>query len=105
MSSGLDPAFDVGGKVDMVQLRGQRGPVPLAGPVDSSSDTSLSSQIGSYFGGELCSVDLDRDGEAELLLIGAPLFYGEQRGGRVFIYQRRQVRTRTPASRQSGVKV
>ncbi|XP_006977118.2 integrin alpha-L isoform X2 [Peromyscus maniculatus bairdii] len=48
-------------------------------------------QIGSYFGGELCSVDLDHDGEAELLLIGVPLFYGEQRGGRVFIYQRGKV--------------
>ncbi|CAK7302930.1 Integrin alpha-L [Vulpes lagopus] len=48
-------------------------------------------QIGSYFGGELCGVDIDQDGEMELLLIGAPLFYGEQRGGRVFIYQRKQL--------------
>ncbi|XP_045364266.2 integrin alpha-L isoform X2 [Camelus bactrianus] len=48
-------------------------------------------QIGSYFGGELCGVDMDQDGETELLLIGAPLFYGEQRGGRVFIYQRKQL--------------
>uniref|UniRef100_A0A8C8YVP5 Integrin subunit alpha L n=1 Tax=Prolemur simus TaxID=1328070 RepID=A0A8C8YVP5_PROSS len=48
-------------------------------------------QVGSYFGGELCGVDLDQDGEAELLLVGAPLFYGEQRGGRVFTYQRRQL--------------
>lgn len=87
------------------QLRGRRGPAPLAGPVDSSSDALLSSQIGSYFGGELCSVDLDQDGEAELLLIGAPLFYGEQRGGRVFTYQRRQVRARTPAVRPSMAKV
>ncbi|XP_066131840.1 integrin alpha-L isoform X1 [Saccopteryx bilineata] len=47
------------------------------------------SQIGSYFGGELCGMDMDQDGETELLLIGAPLFYGEQRGGRVFIYQRK----------------
>ncbi|XP_008055949.1 integrin alpha-L [Carlito syrichta] len=47
-------------------------------------------QIGSYFGGELCGVDVDQDGETELLLIGAPLFYGEQRGGRVFVYQRKQ---------------
>lgn len=78
-------------------MRGRRGPAPPTGPVDSSSDVLLSSQIGSYFGGELCSVDLDQDGEAELLLIGAPLFYGEQRGGRVFTYQRKQVRTRTPA--------
>ncbi|XP_042522758.1 integrin alpha-L [Dipodomys spectabilis] len=49
-------------------------------------------QIGSYFGGELCSIDMDQDGEAELLLIGAPFFYGEQRGGRVFIYQRQQLK-------------
>ncbi|XP_069342134.1 integrin alpha-L isoform X2 [Eulemur rufifrons] len=48
-------------------------------------------QVGSYFGGELCGVDVDQDGEAELLLVGAPLFYGEQKGGRVFTYQRRQL--------------
>ncbi|KAB0394843.1 hypothetical protein E2I00_008078, partial [Balaenoptera physalus] len=48
-------------------------------------------QIGSYFGGELCGVDMDQDGETELLLVGAPLFYGEQRGGRVFIYQRKKL--------------
>uniref|UniRef100_A0A8C5KHI5 Integrin alpha L n=1 Tax=Jaculus jaculus TaxID=51337 RepID=A0A8C5KHI5_JACJA len=47
-------------------------------------------QIGSYFGGELCGIDMDQDGETELLLVGASLFYGEQRGGRVFIYQRKQ---------------
>ncbi|XP_008592145.1 PREDICTED: integrin alpha-L isoform X2 [Galeopterus variegatus] len=49
-------------------------------------------QIGSYFGGELCGIDMDQDGETELLLIGAPLFYGEQRGGRVFVYQRKELR-------------
>ncbi|KFO36306.1 Integrin alpha-L [Fukomys damarensis] len=49
-------------------------------------------QVGSYFGGELCGIDMDQDGETELLLIGAPLFYGEQRGGRVFIYQRKQLK-------------
>lgn len=48
-------------------------------------------QVGSYFGGELCGIDVNQDGEAELLLVGAPLFYGEQRGGRVFIYERRQL--------------
>ncbi|XP_069426997.1 integrin alpha-L isoform X1 [Ovis canadensis] len=48
-------------------------------------------QVGSYFGGELCGVDVDRDGETELLLIAAPLYYGEQRGGRVFIYQKIQL--------------
>ncbi|XP_075384246.1 integrin alpha-L [Tenrec ecaudatus] len=48
-------------------------------------------QIGSYFGGELCGIDMDQDGETELLLIGAPLFYGEQRGGRVFVHQKNQL--------------
>uniref|UniRef100_A0A671FJ41 Integrin subunit alpha L n=1 Tax=Rhinolophus ferrumequinum TaxID=59479 RepID=A0A671FJ41_RHIFE len=48
-------------------------------------------QIGSYFGGTLCGIDMDQDGETELLLIGAPLFYGGQRGGRVFIYQKKQL--------------
>ncbi|XP_045141518.1 integrin alpha-L [Echinops telfairi] len=48
-------------------------------------------QIGSYFGGELCGLDMDQDGQTELLLIGAPLFYGDQRGGRVFVHQRKQL--------------
>lgn len=86
----------------MVQLRAGRGPAPPAGPAYSSSDAFLSPQIGSYFGGELCSIDLDQDGETELLLIGAPLFYGEQRGGRVFIYQGREVRTRAPSEAGKG---
>ncbi|XP_059122541.1 integrin alpha-L isoform X1 [Peromyscus eremicus] len=64
---------------------------PKAGGPWSQIQKIEGTQIGSYFGGELCSVDLDHDGEAELLLIGVPLFYGEQRGGRVFIYQRREV--------------
>ncbi|XP_029414937.1 integrin alpha-L isoform X2 [Nannospalax galili] len=57
----------------------------------SQVQTIEGTQIGSYFGGELCGIDLDQDNETELLLIGAPLFYGEQRGGRVFIYQKKQM--------------
>ncbi|PNI12206.1 ITGAL isoform 2 [Pan troglodytes] len=64
---------------------------PQGGGHWSQVQTIHGTQIGSYFGGELCGVDMDQDGETELLLIGAPLFYGEQRGGRVFIYQRRQL--------------
>ncbi|XP_055154780.1 integrin alpha-L isoform X3 [Symphalangus syndactylus] len=64
---------------------------PQGGGHWSQVQTIHGTQIGSYFGGELCGVDVDQDGETELLLIGAPLFYGEQRGGRVFIYQRRQL--------------
>ncbi|XP_065258842.1 integrin alpha-D-like [Emys orbicularis] len=45
----------------------------------------LGKQIGSYFGGTLCSVDLDRDGNTDLLLIGAPMYYTPLNGGRVYI--------------------
>lgn len=45
---------------------------------------------------------MNQDGETELLLIGAPLFYGEQRGGRVFIYERKQVGTRTLSEVEGG---
>ncbi|XP_072453658.1 integrin alpha-L isoform X2 [Notamacropus eugenii] len=48
-------------------------------------------QIGSYFGGELRGIDVDQNGEMELLLVGAPLFYGERRGGRVFVYHRKEL--------------
>ncbi|KAM9146697.1 integrin alpha-D-like [Pangshura tecta] len=42
-------------------------------------------QIGSYFGGTLCAVDLDRDRNTDLVLIGAPTYYTPLNGGRVYI--------------------
>ncbi|XP_072341513.1 integrin alpha-X-like [Scyliorhinus torazame] len=42
-------------------------------------------QIGSYFGSELCSLDLNGDGETDLLLIGAPLYHGHRIGGIVIV--------------------
>ncbi|CAM5148790.1 unnamed protein product [Natator depressus] len=44
-------------------------------------------QIGSYFGSVLCSVDVDGDGDTDVLLVGAPLYYEERSGGRVHIYR------------------
>uniref|UniRef100_A0A8C4VRB3 VWFA domain-containing protein n=1 Tax=Gopherus evgoodei TaxID=1825980 RepID=A0A8C4VRB3_9SAUR len=41
-------------------------------------------QVGSYFGGTLCAVDLDRDGNTDLVLIGAPMYYTRLNGGRVY---------------------
>ncbi|KAG7486286.1 hypothetical protein JOB18_028599 [Solea senegalensis] len=45
-------------------------------------------QIGSYFGAELCSVDIDSDGTTDFLLVGAPMFYQPQdkREGQVYVY-------------------
>ncbi|XP_044870417.1 integrin alpha-D-like [Mauremys mutica] len=45
----------------------------------------LGEQIGSYFGGTLCAVDLDRDGNTDLVLIGAPMYYTPLNGGKVSI--------------------
>ncbi|XP_019489347.1 PREDICTED: integrin alpha-D-like [Hipposideros armiger] len=42
-------------------------------------------QIGSYFGASLCSVDVDRDGSSDLVLIGAPHYYDSTRGGQVSV--------------------
>lgn len=46
-------------------------------------------QHGSYFGGEVCSVDLDSDGNTDFLLVGAPLFYRphEKREGKIYSYR------------------
>ncbi|XP_030880191.1 integrin alpha-M isoform X3 [Leptonychotes weddellii] len=43
------------------------------------------SQIGSYFGASLCSVDIDNDGNSDLVLIGAPHYYEQTRGGQVSV--------------------
>ncbi|XP_025033202.1 integrin alpha-L-like, partial [Python bivittatus] len=43
-------------------------------------------QTGSYFGGVLCTVDIDGDQETDLLLIGAQQYFTEMRGGQVYAY-------------------
>ncbi|XP_024914576.1 integrin alpha-X isoform X2 [Cynoglossus semilaevis] len=45
-------------------------------------------QIGSYFGAELCSVDIDLNGDTDFLLVGAPMFYHptEKGEGQVYVY-------------------
>ncbi|KAM9363270.1 integrin alpha-L [Symphorus nematophorus] len=45
-------------------------------------------QIGSYFGAELCSVDVDSDSNTDFLLVGAPLFYQpqEKKEGQIYVY-------------------
>ncbi|KAM4829695.1 uncharacterized protein RHO17_025336 [Thomomys bottae] len=42
-------------------------------------------QIGSYFGASLSSVDVNRDGITDLVLIGSPHYYGQTRGGQVSV--------------------
>ncbi|XP_043834774.1 integrin alpha-M-like [Dromiciops gliroides] len=42
-------------------------------------------QIGSYFGATLCAVDVNKDGNTDLILIGAPYYYERNQGGQVSI--------------------
>ncbi|KAL2084708.1 hypothetical protein ACEWY4_020226 [Coilia grayii] len=45
-------------------------------------------QIGSYYGSELCGVDVDHDGITDVLLVAAPMFLGagNREAGRVYVY-------------------
>ncbi|XP_035285684.1 integrin alpha-10 [Anguilla anguilla] len=45
-------------------------------------------QIGSYFGSEVCAVDVDKDGMTDVLLVAAPMFLGagNKEAGRVYVY-------------------
>ncbi|XP_029019517.1 integrin alpha-2 [Betta splendens] len=51
-------------------------------------DSARGKQIGSYFGSVLCSLDVDKDGVTDLLLVGAPMFMNEQRReeGKVYLF-------------------
>uniref|UniRef100_W5MH20 Integrin subunit alpha 10 n=1 Tax=Lepisosteus oculatus TaxID=7918 RepID=W5MH20_LEPOC len=46
------------------------------------------SQIGSYFGSEVCPVDVNRDGVTDVLLVAAPMYLGSgnKEAGRVYVY-------------------
>lgn len=60
----------------------QKG-LPLAGAGRMTFGCAL--QIGSYFGASLCTVDVDRDGSSDLVLIGAPHYYKPTWGGQVSV--------------------
>ncbi|XP_067226346.1 integrin alpha-L [Chanodichthys erythropterus] len=47
---------------------------------------SSQSQIGSYFGAEVCVVDLNKDSNTDLLLVSAPTYTESDREGKVFVY-------------------
>lgn len=51
-------------------------------------------QIGSYFGSEVLALDLEGDGDSDLLLVAAPTYLeGQSREtGRVYVYRVGQVR-------------
>ncbi|EFB21723.1 hypothetical protein PANDA_018300, partial [Ailuropoda melanoleuca] len=44
-------------------------------------------QMGSYFGSELCPVDIDMDGTTDFLLVAAPFYHIHGEEGRVYAYR------------------
>ncbi|XP_048468267.1 integrin alpha-E-like [Rhincodon typus] len=44
-------------------------------------------QLGSYFGSELCSLDINNDNVTDYLLVGAPFFHVRGEEGMVYVYQ------------------
>uniref|UniRef100_A0A3P8P9T2 VWFA domain-containing protein n=1 Tax=Astatotilapia calliptera TaxID=8154 RepID=A0A3P8P9T2_ASTCA len=51
-------------------------------------DSQRGKQIGSYFGSVLCSLDVDKDGTTDFLLVGAPMYMSElkREQGKVFLF-------------------
>ncbi|NXL52223.1 ITA11 protein, partial [Podilymbus podiceps] len=62
------PRFQHKGKVILFEM-GTTGTVTVA-------QALMGEQIGSYFGSEVCALDVDGDGVTEVLLVAAPMFLG-----------------------------
>lgn len=43
--------------------------------------------MGSYFGSELCPLDIDMDGTTDFLLVAAPFYHVRGEEGRVYVYR------------------
>ncbi|XP_050843868.1 integrin alpha-10-like, partial [Serinus canaria] len=75
------PRFQHKGKVVLFQLD-PAGTVTVA-------QALVGDQIGSYFGSEVLALDLEGDGDSDLLLVAAPSYLGGQgwESGRVYVYR------------------
>ncbi|XP_018425574.1 PREDICTED: integrin alpha-10 [Nanorana parkeri] len=75
------PRFKHKGKVILFEMS-QSGDLTI-------SQALVGEQIGSYFGSEVCPVDVNRDGVTDVLLVAAPMFLGHhhKETGRVYIYR------------------
>ncbi|XP_044139678.1 integrin alpha-E [Bufo gargarizans] len=49
--------------------------------------TLTGEQLGSYFGHQLCAIDIDKDGNTDFLLVGAPFYHIKGEEGRVYLYK------------------
>ncbi|XP_066449044.1 integrin alpha-11 isoform X1 [Eleutherodactylus coqui] len=79
------PRFNHTGKVIIFSMQGMDNLI--------IHQSLLGEQIGSYFGSEIASVDVDGDRVTDVLLVGAPMFFSEgQERGRVSVYTMREKR-------------
>lgn len=74
------PRFKHKGKVILFELS-EDGDVNIVQALNGE-------QIGSYYGSEVCGLDVDQDGITDVLLVAAPMFLGSgnKEAGRVYIY-------------------
>ncbi|CAJ0952010.1 unnamed protein product [Ranitomeya imitator] len=49
--------------------------------------TLTGDQLGSYFGHQLCTIDINKDGNTDFLLVGAPFYHIKGEEGRVYLYK------------------
>ncbi|XP_058532439.1 integrin alpha-E [Ochotona princeps] len=54
---------------------------------DAFTQALKGEQMGSYFGSELCPVDINMDGTTDLLLVAAPFYHVRTEEGRVYVYR------------------
>ncbi|XP_063002172.1 integrin alpha-10 [Elgaria multicarinata webbii] len=75
------PRFRHKGKVILFEMN--------SGSSVTISQALIGDQIGSYFGSEVCPVDVNGDGITDVLLVAAPMYLGPQNKetGRVYIYR------------------
>ncbi|XP_048101461.1 integrin alpha-M-like [Alosa alosa] len=63
-----------------------KGLVMVFRPGNTLLRSFTQSQIGAYFGAEVCVVDLDGDSNTDLILASAPMHTEGEREGKVFVY-------------------
>ncbi|XP_035990284.1 integrin alpha-10 [Fundulus heteroclitus] len=74
------PRFKHKGKVILFELF-ENGSVDIVQALNGE-------QIGSYYGSEVCGLDIDKDGITDVLLVAAPMYLGSgnKEAGKVYIY-------------------
>ncbi|XP_068998811.1 integrin alpha-10 [Embiotoca jacksoni] len=74
------PRFKHKGKVILFELSNE-GDVNIVQALNGE-------QIGSYYGSEVCGLDIDQDGITDVLLVAAPMYLGpgNKEAGKVYIY-------------------